>query len=90
MAQYQIMRWKGIPSQVKAFDGGGEVCAMLSNTFQEYIDEVAMQEGLLGSDVYLELWTWDDPSERAGVPQAVLDAVVAELEAAGPKAATAV
>ncbi|MBE7561007.1 virulence factor [bacterium] len=87
MAQYQIMRWKGIPSQVKAFDGNGEVSAMLSNAFQEYIDEVAMQEGLLGSDAYLDLWTWDEPVERPGGAQEVLDALVAELEAAGPRPA---
>lgn len=88
MAQYQIMRWRGIPSQVRVSEGGEELSAMLSNAFQEYIDEVAMREGILGSDTYLDLWMWDDPQERAGRAQEVLEALVGELEAAGPQAAT--
>ena len=40
-----------------------------------------MEEGLYGSDDYLEHWKWGPRQQRAGDPQQVLDAVVAELVA---------
>ena len=39
-----------------------------------------MAQGLVGSDAYLEQWTWDDPRDRDGGVDETLDAVVAELE----------
>jgi hypothetical protein len=43
-----------------------------------------MEEGLAGSDLYLEQWQWRDLDPREGVPSAVLDAVAAELVRAAP------
>jgi hypothetical protein len=40
-----------------------------------------MQQGLVGSDAYLEQWHWGDPEERPGTAEEVLDAVEQELEA---------
>ena len=81
------MRWKGIPSQVKAFDDNDEVSEMLSTRFQELIDATAMADGSLGSDTYLDHWAWDEVKERDGDVREALDAVVAELEAQGPQVA---
>jgi hypothetical protein len=41
-----------------------------------------MEQGLVGSDAYLEQWRWGDEEERPGTPDEVLDAVERELEAA--------
>jgi hypothetical protein len=85
MARYQVMYWKHIPSQVKAWDGTGEVKCMLPDYFQAAIDAYAMKDGSTDMDSYLDGWRWADADERAGSPQAVLDAVVEELTAANPR-----
>jgi hypothetical protein len=41
-----------------------------------------MQQGLVGSDAYLEQWHWGDQEERPGTTEEVLDTVEQELEAA--------
>jgi hypothetical protein len=85
MARYRILAWRDIPAQVKVFaDDGGELKAPLSDRFQEEIDRVAMDEGLIGSNEYLEQWAWSEDLERPGTPAEVLEAVVAELEASFP------
>ena len=38
-----------------------------------------MEQGLVGSDAYLEQWHWAEPEERDGAANEVLDAVEAEL-----------
>ena len=85
MAQYQVMFWKHIPSQVKAWDGAGEVKRMLPDRFQVAIDAFAMKDGSTDMDAYLEGWTWGPVEEREGSAQVVLDAVAAELDASYPR-----
>lgn len=85
MAEYQVMYWKHIPSQVKAWDGATEVKRMLPDYFQAAIDAYAMKDGSTDMDAYLEGWRWADTAERDGSPQEVLDALVAELTAANPR-----
>lgn len=80
MAKYQIMYWKDIPSQVKADDGQNTAKVMLSDRFQQAIDAAAMADGSTGTDAYLDGWAWGRRSEREGSAQAVIEAVVAELE----------
>ena len=84
MAEYQVLYWKQIPSMVKAREGGREGSERLSMRFQEYIDEVAMADGLAGTDAYLDMWEWGPTQVREGSPEAVAKAVAAELEAAHP------
>jgi hypothetical protein len=80
VARVQILRWQDIPSVVKAFDDDGTaVSAQLPDWFQQEIDRRAMEQGLVGSDTYLEQWQWGDLEERPGSAAEVLDAVVAEL-----------
>jgi len=83
MTRVQILYWQAIPSLVKAIgDDGTEVRRQLPEWFQQEIDRVAMEQGLDGSDDYLEQWHWGDAEEREGAPGDVAAAVEAELVAA--------
>jgi hypothetical protein len=83
VARFQILFWQDVPSVVKAFaEDGSELKRHLGQWFQQEIDRRAMQQGLVGSDAYLEQWHWGDPEERSGTPDEVLEAVEQELEAA--------
>lgn len=86
MARYQVMFWKHIPSQVKAWDEGGEVKRMLPDRFQVAIDAFAMKDGSTDMDAYLDGWAWAAVEEREGSSQQVLDAVATELDAGYPRA----
>ena len=81
MAAYQVLYWKDIPAQVKVFAPGARALSRpLPPRFQEEIDRVAMQEGLAGTDDYLNQWHWGPKQERPGTQAEVLEQVVAELE----------
>lgn len=80
MATYRVMRWRGIPAQVQATDGSGLVANVpLPPYFQQEIDRIAMREGIIESDEYLEAWVWSEPTERDGSAQELAAAVQAEL-----------
>ncbi|MFN8480755.1 MAG: virulence factor [Kouleothrix sp.] len=85
MATYQVMYWADIPVQVRAKGQGGRAKAQLPERFQEAIDLAAMAVGWIGSDEYTNAYHWGEEQERAGTAQEVVDAVVAELEAAHPR-----
>ena len=80
------MFWKHIPSQVKAWEGDVQAKRMLPDYFQAAIDAFAMKDGSTDMDSYLEGWSWGPVEERDGPPDAVLAAVVAELDGAHPRA----
>lgn len=48
--------------------------------FQADIDRIAMQEGLFGSDNYLDQWEWTEKRQRTGDAKLVLDSLLRELE----------
>jgi len=76
----RVLYWQEIPSLVRATaEDGTQVSRQLPDWFQQEIDRVAMEQGLVGSDAYLEQWHWSEPEERDGAPNDVLDAVEAEL-----------
>jgi hypothetical protein len=85
MAKYQVMFWKHIPAQVKAWDERGEVKRLLPDRFQAAIDAFAMKDGSTEMDAYLEGWRWGDPQERSGHAEEVATDVVKELDAANPR-----
>ena len=85
MANYQVMYWKHIPSQVKAWDADSETKRMLPDYFQAAIDAYAMKDGSTDMDAYLEGWKWGPVEERAGTPQEIIAALVEELTAANPR-----
>ena len=81
MAEYRVLSWGEIPAQVKVKgDDGKRLSGPLPPRYQEEIDRVAMEEGLAGSDEYLDRWQWGPPQEQVGSAQEVLDAVLAELD----------
>jgi len=80
MANYQVMSWHGIPSAVKVGDDtGATVRRQLPAFFQQEIDRVAMAEGLIDSDAYLDDWQWSEEGTREGTAEEVADALVEEL-----------
>jgi hypothetical protein len=85
VASYQVMFWKHIPSQVKAWEGSTEVKRMLPDYFQAAIDAYAMKDGSTDMDTYLDGWRRGPVEERPGSPEEVLNAVVEELTAANPR-----
>jgi hypothetical protein len=85
MATYQVMFWKHIPAQVKAWDERGEVKRMLPDRFQAAIDAYAMKDGSTEMDAYLEAWRWGDAQERAGSAEEVANTLVKELDEANPR-----
>ena len=80
MARVHVLYWQEIPSVVRV----GDVKRQLPEWFQQEIDRVAMEQGLLGSDAYLEQWEWRDLGERDGDAAVAADAVEAELVAGYP------
>jgi hypothetical protein len=85
MANYQVMFWKHIPSQVKAWEGGTEVKRMLPDRFQAAIDAYAMKDGSTDMDAYLDGWKWGPIEERPGTPEEVLAALIDELDKTNPR-----
>jgi hypothetical protein len=85
MAHYQVMYWKHIPSQVKAWAGDTETKRMLPDYFQAAIDAYAMKEGATNMDAYLDGWKWGPVEERVGTPDIVVTEVIAELTEANPR-----
>ena len=79
MATYQILYWRDIPAQVRVYDGQRRISRQLPQHFQNRIDRIAMQEGIIGSDAYLEQWHWGEKQEMPGAPQTVLDTLIQEL-----------
>jgi cvfA/B/C family virulence factor len=86
MAQFQVLFWKHIPSQVMAWEGEAKAKRMLPDYFQAAIDAFAMKDGSTEMDAYLEGWHRGPVQVRVGTPEEVIDALVAELTAANPRA----
>jgi hypothetical protein len=83
----QVLYWQDIPSLVRVTaDDGTQLSRQLPDWFQQEIDRVAMEQGLVGSDAYLEHWEWRDHVPRDGPPSDVLDAVAEELARETPTA----
>jgi hypothetical protein len=82
VTRYRILSWRGIPAQVKAWSEDGRAhSVLLPDWFQQEIDRVAMRDGLVGSDAYLEHWNWSDDMEQEGTAEEVAARVVDELTA---------
>jgi hypothetical protein len=86
MAQFQVLFWKHIPSQVMAWEGEDKAKRMLPDYFQAAIDAYAMKDGSTEMDAYLEGWHRGPVEARDGTPEEVIDALIKELTAANPRA----
>jgi hypothetical protein len=84
MTEYQVTRWRELPSMVAARAGDGLVKSQLASRFQEAIDEAAMRLGETGADDYLAGWERTPWTAADGTPAEVLDRVTSELEAKWP------
>ena len=80
MSQYQIMRWREIPSMVIARSGETTIKVMLASRFQEAIDEAAMRLGEIDADAYTSGWNRDPWVEADGTPDIVAAQIVEGLE----------
>ena len=80
MSEYQIMRWREIPSMVVARSGETTIKIMLASRFQEAIDEAAMRMGEIDADAYTSGWNRDPWVETEGAPDVVGARIVEELE----------
>lgn len=85
MASYQVMYWKHIPSQIKAWEGDVEVKRMMPDYFQAAIDAFAMKDGSTDMDAYLQGWRRGPVEKREGTPGEVIDALIQELTADNPR-----
>ena len=81
MAFYQVLYWKDIPTQVKAWDDFDEIKVELDARFMVKVDRVAQSEGYTQSGSYLDQFNWGDEKEQDGQAQEVADSIKAELEA---------
>jgi cvfA/B/C family virulence factor len=86
MAQFQVLFWKHIPSQVMAWEGEDKAKRMLPDYFQAAIDAYAMKDGSTEMDAYLEGWHRGPVEVRDGTPEEVIDALIKELTADNPRA----
>ncbi len=89
MIQYQVLYWRDIPAQIKLFAGRRPSSHPLPARFQLAIDRIAMQEGLVGTDAYLDQWHWSAKQERAGSPEDVLQTLLREAAEQGDRILTA-
>lgn len=78
MAKYKILYWKDIPAQIKVFEGRRPISHPLPEIFQEEIDRIAMEQGILDTDKYLEHWHWTEGAEMPGTAVEVINALVKE------------
>jgi tRNA C32,U32 (ribose-2'-O)-methylase TrmJ len=84
MTEYQVTRWRELPSMVAARAGDEIVKAELAARFQEAIDDAAMRLGDTGADDYLAGWERSPWTPADGSPTEVLSRVTAELDAEWP------
>jgi len=84
MTEYQVTKWRELPSMVAARAGDEVAKAELAVRFQEAIDEAAMRLGDTGADDYLMGWERTPWTAADGTPTEVLDRVTAELDAEWP------
>ncbi len=80
MSEYQVMRWREIPSMVMARDGADTIKVMLPARFQEAIDEAAMRMGEIDADAYTSGWNRDPWIASDEVPADLAARITAALE----------
>jgi len=84
MTEYQVTRWRDLPSMLVVRADDKTVKSELAPRFQEAIDEAAMRLGDTGADDYLAGWERSPWTEAVGTPSELLDRVAAELDTAWP------
>lgn len=80
MAEYVILFWRDIPTQVIARAGRRNAKRELSPRFMEAVDMAAMRSGARDTDSYLNDWRKSDPVSCGDDLEAEADAVLTKLE----------
>jgi hypothetical protein len=80
MSEFQVMRWREIPSMVMARDGADTIKVMLPARFQEAIDEAAMRLGEIDADAYTAGWNRDPWAASDEAPADLAARITAALE----------
>ncbi len=83
MAQYQIIFWRDIPSQVIVSEGGRrgtQVKKQLSERFEKAIDRAAMTGKADSTDDYLAEWHRSTPTEVEGDLEKIATDLITGLE----------
>ena len=80
MSEYQIMRWREIPSIVIARQAETTIKVMLASRFQEAIDEAAMRLGEIDADAYTAGWNRDPWVAAPESPDVLAAQICAALE----------
>ena len=82
MPTYRVLAWRSIPTQAEVTDDEGAITKRpMPRWFMAEIGRITMREGLAATDDYLSEFAWGEPTERPGLPEEVLDAVIAEQAA---------
>src|SRR3954466_12639842 len=80
VTEFQVTRWRELPSMVAARAGDETLKAELAPRFQEAIDEAAMRLGDTGAEDYLPGWERTAWTSADVSPDEVLDRVTADLD----------
>jgi len=81
MTRYRIMYWKHIPQSFTVEGDGRTIKKQLSQKIQDKIDAYAMAAGLTSTADYAAQYKRGDWIENEGAPEAVAEALLAQLEA---------
>ena len=81
MPQVTIVYWRDIPAQVIVKQGRKAAKRQLPERFEQAIDRCAMKVGARDSDAYLAEWRRGAPEDRDGEPEALVEAIAADLDA---------
>ena len=80
MAKLKIMYWKDIPCSIMATEKGAKSARrQLPEIYMTFVDTVAMKDGTTSSEDYQAAFRWGKVEERAGTPDEVADAGLAEV-----------
>ena len=83
MIHYQILYWRDIPAQVKIYTKRRPTSHALSSRFQVAIDRIAMEEGLTGTEAYLDQWQWSEKKPIEGDPSEIAARIIEQVEREG-------
>jgi hypothetical protein len=80
MANYKILYWHDIPSQIRVEDENGRVTKQLPDRFQEAIDSAAMKAKSIDEDSYMDGFRWSEEKERVGTAEVVAAQLLEEFD----------
>ncbi|MFL7814123.1 MAG: virulence factor [Anaerolineales bacterium] len=80
MANYKILYWHDIPSQIRVEDENGRVSKQLPARFQEAIDSAAMKAKAIEDDSYMAGFRWSEQMDRPGTAEIVAAQLFEEFD----------